>query len=93
MLSAYMKDFDPFNAQKESTFIDSLPQIKAVATYLTGALSKPNVKSQAIQDLRTEFEHLLLVSLLLKLNLASMEGRCVEFSQVLSAEWPLRLPH
>ena len=57
-----MKDFDPFNAQKESTFISSLPQIKAVAAYLTGTLSKPNVKSQDIKDLRTEFEHLLLVS-------------------------------
>ena len=56
-----MKDFDPFNAQKESTFVSSLPQITAVAKYLNGALSKPNVQDQDIKDLRTEFEHLLLV--------------------------------
>ena len=57
-----MKEFDPFNTQKESTFVSSLPQITAVAKYLNGALSKPNVQDQDIKDLRTEFEHLLLVS-------------------------------
>lgn len=57
-----MKDFDPFGAQKEATFVSSLPQMAAVAKYLSGALSNPNVHNQEIKDLRTEFEHLLLVS-------------------------------
>ena len=65
-----MKDFDPFSAQKESTFVSSLPQITAVAKYLNGALSKPNVQNQDIKDLRTEFEHLLLVNNYYILSLA-----------------------
>ena len=57
--SNYLKDFDPFGVQKEPSFLEWLPQISTLASYLTRLIAKPN-QSQA--ELRVEFEHLLLVS-------------------------------
>jgi len=54
-----LKEFDPFGAQKEASFLASLPQITNLASYFTGLISKPK---QSPAELRVEFEHLLLVS-------------------------------
>ena len=56
-----MKDFDPFGAQKIGTFNSSLHQITALAKYLHGVLSDPDIANQSLPQMRTEFEHLLLV--------------------------------
>ena len=57
--STYLKDFDPFEAQKKASFEASLQQICALATYLTELLKKTD---RSPGELRVEFEHLLLVS-------------------------------
>ena len=57
--STHLKDFDPFGMQKETSFLEWLPQISTLASYVTRLINKPN-QSQA--ELRVEFEHLLLVS-------------------------------
>ena len=57
--STYLKDFDPFAAQKEASLKSSFQHICTLATYVRGLIA--SVK-QSPAELRIEFEHLLLVS-------------------------------
>ena len=56
-----MKNFDPFGAQKEASFNGSLSQIASLGTYLSGLLA---TRKESLPEMRVEFEHLLLVSVI-----------------------------
>ena len=57
--SAYLKNFDPFVAQKNSSFTSSLQQILSVANFLAGLSAAPD---SPLEKIKMEFEHLVLVS-------------------------------
>lgn len=58
--STFLKDFDPFAAQKEASFRSSLPQITALIGYLSRLIGQ---SKHSPSELRVEFEHLLLLCL------------------------------
>eukprot|EP00731_Ephydatia_muelleri_P036237 Em0221g2a len=60
--SKYLKDYDPFGAQKEQSFAMCLDDIAAVGKYLNSMLSVPST-DRSPAHLRVEFEHLLLLTL------------------------------
>ena len=63
MCSSYMKAFDPFERQKEASFTVALQQIMSEGNRLCNMISKPNLPQSSAQDLRMDFELLILVRL------------------------------
>ena len=57
-----MKDFDPFDEQKQQSFTDSLQQIASIGTFLSGLIKSEEVTSRSSEQIKIEFEHLVLVS-------------------------------
>ena len=60
-LSSYMKEFDPFQSQKESSFVSSLTQISSQAARVCRLISSEHLTQSSEQTLRVDFEHLVLV--------------------------------
>ena len=58
-----MKDFDPFGAQKQQSFSTSLQQITSIAAFLTTILQSASTDNRTSDNIKVEFEHLVLVSL------------------------------
>ncbi len=61
-LSKFLKDFDPFGAQKQLSFTSSLQQIVSIAAFLSTLLQSSNTTSQNSDSIKVDFEHLVLVS-------------------------------
>lgn len=59
MFSSLLKDLDPFAIQKQDSYRVVLPQITSLVHFLLKLTHKPQ------RDTRMEFEHLLLVSVLI----------------------------
>lgn len=61
LCSEYLRDFDPFKAQKEAGFFSSLEAMSAVGEQVVGLTREGREISCHKEQLRAEFEHLLMV--------------------------------
>lgn len=57
-----MKDFDPFAAKKQESFTSSLQQISSVATFVSSLYKNSDPVNKSLDQIKIEFEHLVLVS-------------------------------
>lgn len=61
--SAFMKEFDPFQKQKETSFVSFLSQISSQASRLCRLISPAHLTQSSEHTLRVDFEHLVLLCL------------------------------